>query len=350
LGQRVYKTEPQYPIANSSASALQGFFTKPWSPATTPADVLGFGYVYDEQGSPIGEYGAGGAKSVGSKQYLYLPTAAGPMPVSVVVNSDRAYSVVADHLNTPRRITAPDATLVWQWGYSAFGDEAPTVAARKFASVTAVDGDLEFNLRYPGQYFDRESNLHYNGFRTYNPQTGRYTQGDPIGLQGGWNRFGYVGANPVTGTDPLGLYTEVVVWQGVGIGSSSFGHVSTNVNGQNFSWGPGGWDKKSSTAAEYNGRQQDFRGGKGVVLNLSSQQEASLASCMKAQNAAYNAISNNCGNPVQQCLDAVGAGIGDAVLPSSILENLRSSPNSKGSVSYPSPRSSTGFGRGPLWR
>jgi hypothetical protein len=75
LGQRVFKTEPQYPSLTSSASALQSFFTKPWSPATAPADVLGFGYVYDEQGAFIGEYRAGGAKSVGSKQYLYLPKA-----------------------------------------------------------------------------------------------------------------------------------------------------------------------------------------------------------------------------------------------------------------------------------
>jgi hypothetical protein len=162
--------------------------------------------------------------------------------------------------------------------------------------------------------------------------------------------YGYVGGNPLSGIDPLGLYTEVVVWQGVGIGSSSFGHVSTNVNGQNFSWAPGGWDTQSATAAEYNRRQQDFRGGSGVMLNLSPQQEAALASCMRAQTAAYNAVTNNCGNPVQQCLNAVGAGIGNSVLPSVILENLRSSPNSNGNVSYPSPRPSSGYGGGLLWR
>ena len=144
--------------------------------------------------------------------------------------------------------------------------------------------------------------------------------------------------------------SEVVVWQGAGIGSSSFGHVSTNVNGQNFSWAPGGWDTISATAAEYNKRQQNFRGGTGIMLNLSPQQEATLASCMRAQTAAYNAVTNNCGNPVQQCLNTVGAGIGNSVLPSSILQNLRTSPNANGSVSYPSPPPGSGFGGGLIWR
>ncbi|MFM9926241.1 RHS repeat-associated core domain-containing protein [Variovorax sp. H27-G14] len=64
---------------------------------------------------------------------------------------------------------------------------------------------MKFNLRYPGQYADEESGLFYNGFRTYSPTTGRYTQGDPIGLDGGWNRFGYAGANPLSYVDPDGL-------------------------------------------------------------------------------------------------------------------------------------------------
>lgn len=210
LGQRVFKTEPQYPPAEgdeADAGFMQGlinFFKQLWSPSTRQADVLGYVFAYDEQGSLIGEYGTGGAHSWSNKQYVYLPTAAGPMPIVVMTDESR-YALMADHLNTPRRATNPGGDLRWQWGYSAFGDEQPTVADRRFNKVAALESDLNINLRYPGQYFDVESNLHYNGFRTYNPTVGRYTQGDPIGLDGGWNRFGYVDLNPLSYVDPEGL-------------------------------------------------------------------------------------------------------------------------------------------------
>ena len=45
----------------------------------------------------------------------------------------------------------------------------------------------------------------YNYYRSYDSRTGRFTQGDPIGLNGGWNRFGYVEANPLSLTDRFGL-------------------------------------------------------------------------------------------------------------------------------------------------
>ena len=91
------------------------------------------------------------------------------MPVMAIVNSDTNYAVVSDHLNTPRRMTGSDGSLVWQWGYSAFREEQPTAATRKFNKVATIDGDLEMDLRYPGQHFDKESGLPHKGFRTYNP-------------------------------------------------------------------------------------------------------------------------------------------------------------------------------------
>ncbi|WP_094110353.1 RHS repeat-associated core domain-containing protein [Lonsdalea iberica] len=60
------------------------------------------------------------------------------------------------------------------------------------------------NLRYQGQCLDRETGLHYNLFRYYDPQCGRFTQPDPIGVLGGENNYGYV-QNPMCWVDPFGL-------------------------------------------------------------------------------------------------------------------------------------------------
>jgi RHS repeat-associated protein len=99
-----------------------------------------------------------------------------------------------DHLGTPQKLTDPTGNTVWSATYTAFGE----------AEVTAAS-TIENNLRFPGQYYDEETNLHYNWNRYYSPETGRYTQVDPIGLKGGINLFGYVENNPVNLIDSDGL-------------------------------------------------------------------------------------------------------------------------------------------------
>ena len=113
--------------------------------------------------------------------------------VSATTAPANLFYVHSDHLGTPRKLTDATANLVWDHQTTPFGE------------TVALAGLADVNLRFPGQYFDAESGLHYNYFRDYDPSTGRYIESDPIGLAGGINTYAYVGGNPVNRTDPEGL-------------------------------------------------------------------------------------------------------------------------------------------------
>nr|WP_320116894.1 RHS repeat-associated core domain-containing protein [uncultured Desulfuromonas sp.] len=68
------------------------------------------------------------------------------------------------------------------------------------------------NLRFPGQYFDAESGLHYNWHRYYESRSERYITLDPIGLAGGINLYAYVQNDPVNWIDPNGLEAIAAPW------------------------------------------------------------------------------------------------------------------------------------------
>lgn len=129
-------------------------------------------------------------------------------PLAVTIGtapgSATAYFIHTDQLNTPRAITDGSGNLVWQWDGDPFGKDVPN-------EQPAAQPAFTFNQRFPGQQFDRESNLHYNYFRDYDPALGRYIQSDPIGLKGGVNTYGYVGGNPVSRIDPTGEFFFVPV-------------------------------------------------------------------------------------------------------------------------------------------
>ena len=104
-----------------------------------------------------------------------------------------------DHLMTSRVATDSTQTVVWRWQGEAFGETSPDQNPDGDAIDTVVD------LRFPGQYFDSESELYYNHFRYYDPRLARFITSDREGLDGGINSYGYGFANPVTAVDPLGL-------------------------------------------------------------------------------------------------------------------------------------------------
>ncbi|EPY3689287.1 RHS repeat-associated core domain-containing protein, partial [Cronobacter sakazakii] len=96
----------------------------------------------------------------------------------------------------PERVTDADGQTVWRGQFSTWGETERELSVPQW--------QVPQNLRFQGQYLDRESGLHYNLFRYYDPVVGRYTQMDPIGLAGGMNTYSYVG-DPLTWVDPLGL-------------------------------------------------------------------------------------------------------------------------------------------------
>jgi RHS repeat-associated protein len=97
-------------------------------------------------------------------------------------------------------IATSTGTTVWRWDQAEpFGNSVPNADP---------DGDgiaFDFPLRFPGQYFDRETNLAYNYLRDYDPGIGRYAESDPIGLRGDLNTYAYVNSKPLTLVDLSGL-------------------------------------------------------------------------------------------------------------------------------------------------
>ncbi|KAB7627951.1 RHS repeat-associated core domain-containing protein [Alkalilimnicola sp. S0819] len=135
---------------------------------------------FDASGTPIREYG-------------YKPDSTwGTAPLWMKAGG-QTYYYINDHLGTPQQLVTASGRRASAADYAAFGQAAPTTTA------------VENPLRFPGQYVDPETGLHYNWHRYYDPSTGRYITSDPIGLEGGLNTFTYVFGNPLRWTDHTGL-------------------------------------------------------------------------------------------------------------------------------------------------
>ena len=118
------------------------------------------------------------------REYIYLdgePVALREYKNNVGIN----YYFVNDHLGTPQQLLTATGTVVWQAAYLPFG------------KAQLQKETVKNNLRFPDQYYDAETELHYNWNRFYDPETGRYISADPIGLNGGMNLYAYVLNNPI---------------------------------------------------------------------------------------------------------------------------------------------------------
>jgi large repetitive protein len=149
-------------------------------------------FLYADEGL-VGEYDASGAFRKG---YGWQPSGIwGTNPLFMV--EDGKYSFYHnDHLGTPQKMTDIDGDVVWSATYGAFGNATIDPAS----TVTS-------NLRFPGQYFDEETGLHYNWQRYYDSKRGEYITKDLFENISENNHYAYVGNNPINLLDALGLYT-----------------------------------------------------------------------------------------------------------------------------------------------
>jgi RHS repeat-associated protein len=140
-------------------------------------------FVYDEAGHLTGSYnGSGGVIA----ETVWL----GDLPVAMQSPAGLFY-IAPDHLGAPHQIADAHGDAVWLWDHDPFGNGVPL-------------GTFSYDLRFPGQFYDQDAKLHYNYYRDYDPNNGRYIESDPIGLGGGINTYAYVGGNPVGYIDPTG--------------------------------------------------------------------------------------------------------------------------------------------------
>lgn len=173
-------------------------------------------YVYDALGRRVAKRDAFGAthfawdrdnmalerRGGNEIAYLYRPES---FELLAQVHNGEVHHLHTDHLGTPLEASNDAGELSWQMTYTTWGN-----------TVVEEVAEIEQRVRFRGQYFDAETGLHYNRFRYYSPEVGRFVSNDPIGLLGGENLFAYA-PNPIMWVDPLGLtsWTDKLVACGV---------------------------------------------------------------------------------------------------------------------------------------
>ena len=177
--------------ASYGYNALEQLTTRTTTAAGGPVGQVA--YTYDLDGHLITE--ATASKGVKTREYIWLPSNDNspvdlPLAVIDIVGTTATISYVhANHLGRPIRMTSAAKATVWQATWKPWGE------------VQTLSGTNTNNLRFPGQYFQIETGLHYNHHRMYDPVTGRYTQPDPLRFVDGPSVYAYAGNSPYIRVD-----------------------------------------------------------------------------------------------------------------------------------------------------
>ncbi|ETD72726.1 type IV secretion protein Rhs [Pelistega indica] len=206
-------------------------------------------YVY-EDGSfvPLAQYIN---SSTGEAEHISpMAWGAESAPRESSATPPKLYHYVYDQIGTPQLLLNQSQEVVWEAESKAWGET--------YVEPREVKEGVVNNHRFQGQYYDEESELHYNTFRYYDPELGRFISQDPIGLMGGINVYQYA-PNPVEWVDPWGLaYAKIVTAVVAGVARKLY----FNKKGQ-FAKKPG---PKPQKADEHGNSLQCSRTTYGYVL------------------------------------------------------------------------------------
>ena len=123
-------------------------------------------------------------------------------------NRQQTHYFHCDQIGIPREMTDKDGNLLWFGNYTGWG---------RLKEETKVTDSAYQPFRLQNQYADRETGLHYNFFRYYEPDAGRFVNQDPIGLWGGENFYAFA-PNAQAWLDSLGLTPQVFIATRVELG------------------------------------------------------------------------------------------------------------------------------------
>jgi len=256
-----------------------------------------------------------------------LQTTSAQVPVTVSARQ-ALYFIHVDHLNTPRLIADSTQKTVWKWDQQEpFG----TNPANDDPDGNTIA--FSFPQRFPGQYYDAETLLHYNYFRDYDPGSGRFVQSDPVGLPAGLNTFTYAYGAPPRHSDPTGLDVIVTYYPGgpghIGIGVNSSATVGLYPQRLNLALAlcrdvPG-------IALSDQTRQSldDVRRSKSITIATTFLQDEFMQQYLDAArgspNLNYNLCSQQCTRFVIDALAAGGVGLPrfDSVQPQDLFDLLQ---------------------------
>ncbi|WP_232447172.1 RHS repeat-associated core domain-containing protein [Burkholderia ubonensis] len=186
---------------------------------------------------------------------------------------DAVYYFHNDVSGLPEELTDVDGELVWQARYKVWGNavqeewiartpQQPSAAwGEGHAAATPSHVPRPQNLRFQGQYLDRETGLHYNTFRFYDPDIGRFINPDPIGLLGGLNLYRYA-SNPLAWIDPWGWACGELSGKAQEVHNLAGGGDARSIRNSTV----------SIVEAKVNGKTQLFAAGSGGRLSPAQRQ------------------------------------------------------------------------------